>query len=68
MTLRSDMLVAAVTVAGLAVGVLVGLLVGDARTFGGLGALVGLVVGYSVTALPPWARTPPPSSGRQRKR
>lgn len=65
MTLRSDFVVVATIVAGGLLGVLVGLLVGDARTWGAVGAMVGLVVGCSLTVLPPWAKRTPPSPRRQ---
>ncbi len=65
MAVRSDLLVlAAIAVVGV-LGLLVGLLVGDARTFGAVGALVGLVLGCSLTVLPPWTKRTPPSPGRR---
>ena len=65
MALRSDLIgVAAIAVAGV-LGLVVGLVAGDARTFGAVGAMVGLVVGCSLTALPPWAKRTSPSPDRQ---
>ncbi len=64
MTLRSDLLVIAAIAAGGILGLLVGLLAGDARTFGAVGAMIGLVVGCSLTVLPPWTKRMPPSPGR----
>ncbi len=68
MPMRPDFLVVAAIAAGLVVGLLAGLLVGDARTFGAVGAMVGLVVGCSLTVLPPWAKRTSQGPGRWRER
>lgn len=65
MTLRSDILVVAAIAAGGLLGVVVGLLTGNARTFGAAGAMVGLVVGCSLTVLPPWAKRASASPDRR---
>lgn len=65
MTLRSDILVVAAIAAGGLLGLVVGLLAGDARTFGAVGAMMGLVVGCSLTVLPPWAKRASASPDRR---
>ena len=65
MTLRSDLVVVAAIAAGGVLGLLVGLLVGDARTSGAVGAMMGLVVGCSLTVLPPWAKRASASPDRR---
>lgn len=61
-------------VAGIAVGALVGILLGDARTLGAVGALTGLIVGLVLAVLaPPHDRHPtipghPFPERRERKR
>ena len=68
MTVRSDVLVVACVAIGLIIGVVSGFLAGDARTFGGAGAMMGLVVGCLLTVLPPWTKRTSQSPGRWRER
>lgn len=50
---RTDLATIIAVVAGLVVGGLSGLLVENVRTFGAVGAMVGLVIGCSLSVLPP---------------
>ncbi len=68
MNLRADVLVVACVALGLGIGLVVGLFIGDARTFGGAGAMMGLVVGCLLTVLPPWTKRTSQSPGRWRER
>lgn len=67
-----DLIVVIAVVAGIAVGALVGILLGDARTLGAVGALAGLIVGLVFTVLaPPHEKQPtipghPTTRGRRR--
>ena len=56
MVTRSDLAIIVAVVAGLVVGGLSGLVVDSVRTFGSVGAMIGLVVGCSLTVLPPRTR------------
>lgn len=48
-----NLIVVMAVVAGTGVGVLVGALLGDARTLGAVGALAGLIVGLTIAVLGP---------------
>lgn len=50
---RSDLVVIAIMTTGGLVGLLIGLLAGNARTFAGAGVMTGLVLGCLLTVLPP---------------
>ncbi len=61
-----DLIVVIAVVAGIAVGAFVGILVGDARTYGAVGALAGLVAGLSLAVLSPQNRRGSATPGRHR--
>lgn len=53
---RMDLTLVIAIVVGCVVGSLSGLMVDNARSFGAVGAMVGLVVGCSLSVLPPRTR------------
>lgn len=63
-----DFHVVIAVVAGIVGGALLGFLVGDARTFGAVGAMAGLVAGLALPVLSPQHRERPATPGRQPRR
>lgn len=63
-----DLIVALSVISGAIIGLLAGLLVGNARTCGAVGAMIGLVVGCSLTIIPPRVERTPMGPSRWRAR
>lgn len=63
----AELVVTLSVIAGLAVGALLGLLAGDARIYGAVGALTGLVVGLVVVVLSPLRTRKPTAPGHHHR-